>query len=354
MSSLAYDLLENDPLVGRVLDEEYRVLGMIGRGGVGVVYLAVELRTGKPVVVKFLSDALLGNARAVARFEREAKRLDGIVHPNIVRMHGHGHDGTRAWLVMEYVPGMLLSDLIAIRGRLGLREFVPIAAQILNGIGHAHSRELMLRDIKPSNVMLCQRKGRANFVKILDFGLAKQLHDELQITQDHVMGTVGYVAPEALCGKPADLRVDIYAVGVLFYQMLCGHLPFEGENNAAIFYKTVHEQAPDLETRLPECHGIPRRVIDLVQACLNKRPEDRPRDANALLERLVEAVPASYFRLPPAPETTPTQDEAVGNTGMIHLVETTSRRAPGRSAGFVALAGVITAVACVLALWLLG
>jgi serine/threonine protein kinase len=250
---------------------------------------------------------------------------------------------------------MLLADLIAIRGRLGLREFVPIAAQILNGIGHAHGSELMIRDIKPSNVMLCERKGRANFVKILDFGLAKRIHDECQITQDHVMGTVGYVAPEALCGKPADLRVDIYAVGVLFYEMLSGRLPFEGDNNAAIFYKTVHEAAPDLETRLPEAHGIPRPIIDLVHQCLQKRPEDRPRDANALLERLIDAVPPSYFRLPPARETAPLPD-AVGNTGMIHLVET-GRRAPsssGRAAGWVALAGALTAVACVLALSLFG
>jgi serine/threonine protein kinase len=237
------------------------------------------------------------------------------------------------------------------RGRIGLREFVPIAAQILNGIGHAHAHELMIRDIKPSNVMLCQRKGRAHFVKILDFGLAKHLHDECQITQDHVMGTVGYVAPEALRGKPADLRVDIYAVGVLFYQMLCGHLPFEGENNAAIFYKTVHEPAPDLATQLPECHGIPRPVIELVHACLAKRPEDRPRDANALLEWLIDAVPASYFRLPPARTTSPPSD-AVGNTGMIHLVATTRRAAAssGRAAGLIALAGALTAVACMLAL----
>jgi serine/threonine protein kinase len=303
------------------------------------------------VVVKFLAEALLNNARAVARFEREAERLGAVRHANIVSMLGHGRDAGRAWLVMEYVPGMLLSDLIALRGRMGLREFVPIAAQILNGIGHAHAHELMIRDIKPSNVMLCQRKGRDNFVKVLDFGLAKRLHDECQITTDHVMGTVGYVAPEALCGKPSDLRVDIYAVGVLFYEMLCGELPFKGETNAAIFYKTVHEAAPDLETRLPECHGIPRPIIELVHACLQKKPEDRPPDANALLERLVDAVPASYFRLPPATRTVAMPD-AVGNTGMIHLVETSRRASSSASyvAGAFAVVGAVTAIASALAL----
>ena len=289
-----------DPFVGQLIDGRYRIHELIGRGGVGIVYLATELTTGHEVVVKFLNDGLLANERAVARFEREAHRLGAVRHPNIVAMLDHGQDRGRGYLVMEFVEGEMLDEYIARRGRLSLQEFVPIAAQILKGMAHAHERDVMIRDIKPSNVMLCSRGGKGNFVKILDFGLAKKLQEEFPITVDHVVGTVGYVPPEALQGAPADLRVDVYAVGMLFYRMLTGELPFEGHSNATIFFKTVHETPPDPEERLPEAHGIPRPILDLVNSCIERDPGKRPPDAKALVAKLIEAVPPQYFRLPEA------------------------------------------------------
>lgn len=316
-----------DPLLGQVLGGRYVVSRLIGRGGVGLVYLARQRPDNRDVVVKVLAPHWANDGDALRRFDREAKRLSGLHHPNVVEMLDYGHDGDRAYLVMEYLQGELLSELVARKQRLSLEEFVPIAAQILKGIGHAHSREMMVRDVKPANVMLCERKGRANFVKILDFGLAKLLRGEQAITEEHVLGTVGYLAPEAIKGEPLDLRVDVYAIGVLFYYMLAGRLPLDGDSNAAVFYKTINEIPRDLAALVREQDEdveLPGGLVDLIHACLEKDRERRPADADRVVERLIDVVPASMFRLPRAvvpvggvPRVVP---PGVGNTGMMELL----------------------------------
>jgi len=318
--------LPADPLIGHALGGKYVIKRLIGRGGVGLVYLADQLDVDREVVVKVLSPNWADDDEALARFEREARRLSGLKHPNIVTMLDFGKEGRRAYLVMEYLQGELLSEYVERQGRLTLEEFVPIAAQILKGIGHTHSREMMVRDIKPANIMLCVRKGRANFVKILDFGLAKLTKGEQAITEEHVMGTVGYLSPEQIRGDEIDLRVDVYALGVLFYYMLSGHLPFEGDNNATVFYKTINEPPRRLSEILPEGHDIPDGLIDLIHGCLEKDREDRPANADEIVEGLIDVVPAAMFRLPRA-ETqrsgVPTPMPAGhGNTGMMELLGT--------------------------------
>lgn len=314
----------SDPLVGQTLGGKYAIVRLIGRGGVGLVYHARQLDLGRDVVVKVLSPHWATDNEALARFEREAKRLAGLHHPNIVDSYDFGREGDRAYLVMEYLAGELLSEHVSRKKRLTLEEFVPIAAQLLKGIGHAHSREVMVRDVKPANVMLCERKGRANFVKLLDFGLAKLLRGEQAITEEHVMGTVGYLAPEAIRGEAIDLRVDVYALGVLFYYMLAGRLPFEGESNAAVFYKTIHEEPRDLRDLLGLAHGLPDGLVDLVHQCLAKKPDDRPADADRIVERLIDVVPAALFRLPRANTERHGIPMALapgaGNTGLLELV----------------------------------
>jgi eukaryotic-like serine/threonine-protein kinase len=318
--------LPADPLIGHALGGKYVIKRLIGRGGVGLVYLADQLDVDREVVVKVLAPNWADDDEALARFEREARRLSGLKHPNIVTMLDFGKESRRAYLVMEYLQGELLSDYVERQGRLTLEEFVPIAAQILKGIGHTHSREMMVRDIKPANIMLCVRKGRANFVKILDFGLAKLTKGEKAITEEHVMGTVGYLSPEQIRGDEIDLRVDVYALGVLFYYMLSGHLPFEGDNNATVFYKTINEPPRRLSEILPEGHDIPEGLIDLIHSCLEKDREDRPANADEIVEGLIDVVPAAMFRLPRAE----TQRSGVpapmppghGNTGMMELLGT--------------------------------
>ena len=294
-----------DPLIGHVLNDKYTVERLIGRGGMGHVYLATATENGatKDVVVKMIAPPLAQQPQAMARFEREAKRLDGLRHSNIVEMFDYGRQGGRAYIVMEWVDGELLSDYMARKGRLKLTEFVPIAAQILKGVGHAHSRDLMIRDIKPANVMLTERKGRANFVKIIDFGLAKMLEGDDDITKQHFIGTSGYLSPEQIKGLEIDLRVDVYAMGVLFYQMLSGRMPFEAENDTTLLYKHVHEFPTPLSEVLPADHEVPDELVHLIHDCLEKDPEARPRDANEIVEKLIDCVPMAMFKLPAVTDT---------------------------------------------------
>jgi eukaryotic-like serine/threonine-protein kinase len=326
-----------DPLIGQRLGGKYTIERLIGRGGMGHVYSATALEGGsaRDVVVKMIAPPLAQQPQALARFEREAKRLDGLRHSNIVEMYDYGREGGRAYIVMEFVDGELLSDYMGRKGRLTLAEFVPIAAQILKGVGHAHSRDLMIRDIKPANVMLCERKGRANFVKIIDFGLAKMLEGDEDITKQHFIGTSGYLSPEQIKGMDIDLRVDVYALGVLFYHMLSGRMPFEAENDTTLLYKHVHEFPTPLSETLPADHGVPDELVHLIHDCLEKDPDSRPRDANEIVEKLIDCVPMAMFKLPAAAESTTEQTA-------ISALSTAALNAPtGETATFLKIDQVI-------------
>ncbi|MCB9752422.1 MAG: protein kinase [Myxococcales bacterium] len=274
----------------------------------GVVYKATQLDLRRGVVIKVLAPDWIGDPEALARFEREARGLSSLQHPNIVTLHDFGRVDGRAYIVMEYVDGETLNRFVRRKKVLTLAEFVPVAAQVLKGLGEAHSRGIVHRDIKPANIMLCERQGRANYVKILDFGLAKLVSGSSDITKQNVLGTPTCLSPEQIQGQRADQRVDVYAVGILFYFMLSGKLPFEADNDASVLYKHVHEQPEPLEGLLPEDHEVPKGVIELIERCLEKKPDRRPRDANEVVEGLIDQVPFSMFRLPraePKPETAP-------------------------------------------------
>lgn len=291
---------QGDSLVGTTLGGRYAIERIVGRGGMGVVYLAQDRDDGgREVVLKVLARQLLDDTAAQQRFDREAASLKSLRHANIVEMYGFEREGARGYIVMEYLDGELLSTFLSREGPLPLASFVPIAAQVLKGAGYAHSREVVLRDIKPQNMMLCDRQGRARFVKMLDFGQAKLLSDGTQITQE-VIGTTGYIAPEVIEGQSADLRADVYALGVMFYCMLAGRLPFPSEDHsqAALLYKTVNVDAPALGELIPEGREVSEELLTLIHDCLRKDPNDRPADANVVVERLIDAVPASLFRLP--------------------------------------------------------
>jgi serine/threonine protein kinase len=330
------DPVTGDPLIGQTLGGKYTLERLIGRGGMGHVYLAHQTNEPQQVVVKMLAPTLAMHPQAMARFDREAKRLDGLRHSNIVEMYDHGHTSGRAYIVMEYVDGELLSDFMAVKGAMTVAEFVPIAAQILKGVGHAHSRDLMIRDIKPSNVMLCERKGRANFVKIIDFGLAKMLEGDEDITKQHFVGTAGYLSPEQIKGLELDLRVDVYALGVLFYQMLSGRMPFEAENDTTMLYKHVHDFPAPLTEVLPANHGVPEELIHLIHDCLEKDPKQRPRDANEIVEKLIDCVPMAMFKLPAAAAVRSSASSSAGVT--VSALSTAALTAPtGETAAYMAL-----------------
>ena len=302
----------HDPQPGMAIGR-YTIVRLIARGGVGLVYLARQAVSNAAVVVKVLAGNLIGDAETTARFDREAQRLRGIQHPNIVAMVDYGHSDGSAYLVMEYLEGELLGAYATRKGPLALAEFTPIAAQILKAIGYAHTQGLMHRDLKPSNIMLCSRKGRANFVKILDFGMAKLIEGERDITSEQIVGTANYLSPEQIRGEAIDARVDVYAIGVLFYALLAGRLPFNADNNAALLYKHVHEPPPPLADNLPAGHDIPPELVALVHRCLTKEVAQRPADANVVVAGLVACVPGELFHLPVAEggSATPSSSYAV-------------------------------------------
>ncbi len=311
---------QSDPLLGTTFARRYLIERRLGRGGMGVVYQATQVDLNRQVVLKVLAPDWMGDPEALARFEREARGLSSLQHPNIVTIHDFGRNDGRAFIVMEYVAGETLDRFVRRRVRLALGDFVPIAAQVLKGLGEAHSRGIIHRDIKPANIMLCERQGRANYVKILDFGLAKLVSGSSDITKQNVLGTPTCLSPEQILGEKVDQRVDVYAVGILFYFMLSGVMPFQADNDASVLYKHVHEQAQPLVELLPADHGVPDGVLELISRCMEKSRERRPRDANEVVDGLIDQVPFSMFRLPraqPRTEDTPAEvaEEPKESTG---------------------------------------
>lgn len=288
-------------LVGTLVDERYEVERLIGRGGMGMVYLAHDLEQRRDIVLKMLAPHMVGDEAARLRFVREGRRLGTLDHPNIVKMYGSGQHGGLPYLVMEYLDGIPLHRYLESRRRLDVAEFVPIAAQVLSAVGFAHARDIMLRDVKPANIILCERGGKANVVKLLDFGLAKRVErDTLDVTKSHLVGTTTYLSPELIKGEPCDVRVDVYALGVLFFVLLSGRRPISGDNQGALLYNHVFSEPLRLEMVLPRGHHVPERLIRLIHRCLEKDPWDRPADARELAEELFECFPARMFALPRA------------------------------------------------------
>ncbi len=288
-----------DDLVGDTLASRYSIDDRIGRGGMGVVYLATQHTLNRKVVVKVLAKSLNENEEAMTRFEREALGLSQLQHPNIVTIYDFGRDNDMAFIVMEYVEGDTLSKFMRERKAMSFEDFAPIATQILDALSEAHDRGIIHRDIKPGNIMLCERHGHDNFVKVLDFGLAKLVHDAAEVTKkQNLVGSVAFLAPEQILGLDFDQRVDVYALGVLFYYMLSGSKPFKGEDDMAVLYQHIHKDPTHLSEVLPAGHDIPPQVIDLIHRCLSKDPRDRPKDARDFLQQLQSDASRSVFHVP--------------------------------------------------------
>lgn len=296
--------VESEPelLVGRTLADRYRIERVIGRGGMGVIYLARQLVVDRKVVVKVLSRRWSEDRVARIRFEREAHGLSRLQHPNIVTLHDFGHDQGLPYIVMEFVEGATLSDVMRRKRYLRIREFMPIASQILSAIGEAHSAGLVHRDIKPDNIMICPRRGSDDVVKVLDFGLARVMSHQVEITKHNLMGTALYLSPEQIMGKRVDQRADVYSLGVLFYLLLSGKRPFDSTNDANLLFLHVKDAPRPLRQVLPDDHDVPTEVIHLVHRCLEKDPDRRPWDASEMLHILQRQISTSNLVLP-VPET---------------------------------------------------
>ncbi|MGV9453816.1 Stk1 family PASTA domain-containing Ser/Thr kinase [Streptomyces sp. NPDC003635] len=270
------DTTLQDPLVGQVLDGRYRVEARIAVGGMATVYRAVDTRLDRVLALKVMHPGLAADATFVDRFIREAKSVARLAHPNVVQVFDQGTDGSYVYLAMEYVAGCTLRDVLRDRGALQPRAALDILEPVLAALGAAHRAGFVHRDMKPENVLI----GDDGRVKVADFGLVRSV-DSVTNTTGAVLGTVAYLAPEQI-DQPgtADARVDVYACGVVLYEMLTGEQPHSGESPAIVLYKHLHEDVPPPSAVVP---GLAYELDALVASATARTPDVRPFDAVALL-----------------------------------------------------------------------
>lgn len=270
------DTTLQDPLVGQVLDGRYRVDARIAVGGMATVYRALDTRLDRVLALKVMHPALAVDGVFVERFIREAKSVARLAHPNVVQVFDQGTDGSYVYLAMEYVAGCTLRDVLRERGALQPRAALDILEPVLAALGAAHRAGFVHRDMKPENVLI----GDDGRVKVADFGLVRSV-DTVTSTTGAVLGTVSYLAPEQI-EQPgaADARVDVYACGVVLYEMLTGDKPHDGDSPAVVLYKHLHEDVPPPSAIAP---GLAYELDELVASATARTPDIRPYDAVALL-----------------------------------------------------------------------
>ncbi|MCY1044739.1 serine/threonine-protein kinase [Corallococcus sp. bb12-1] len=280
-----------DEYVGKTIASKYRVEALIGEGGMGKVYRARQLALDKVVVLKVLRHTLLSDERTVARFQREAKAASRLNHPNSISVldFGQADDGA-LFIAMEYVSGQDLHQILSREWPLGEARVVRIAVQILNALSDAHGAGVIHRDLKPENIMVEQRRNEPDFVKVLDFGIAKitDVQDEgpALTRAGFVCGTPEYMSPEQARGAVLDYRSDLYAVGVILYQLITGLLPFESDSAVGFATKHLTEEPPPPSRRRPEARISPG-MERLILRVLSKDPDDRPANAAAFKAELL-------------------------------------------------------------------
>jgi len=285
-----------DDLVGHVLDDRYRIDARIGQGGMGAVYRGTHLLMERSVALKVLRPERAEDENAVRRFVREAKSTFRFDHPNCVRVNDFGIANGLLYLVMEYLDGRTVGEELHYDGPLSTSRVIHVAMQACAALDHAHALNLVHRDLKPDNIMLTRRGNDADFVKVLDFGLAKlfegpdgfrtTIMSMSPLTQDGIVfGTPEYMSPEQAMGQPLDQRTDIYSLGVVMYEMLTGMVPFAGATFMAMLTKHVKEAAIPPHERRPEL-GIRPELSAVVMRCMEKQRDDRPATAAELGDEL--------------------------------------------------------------------
>ncbi len=264
---------------GQKISDRYQIIKSIGEGGMANVYLAYDTILDRNVAVKVLRGDLATDEKFVRRFQREALSASSLSNPNIVEVYDVGEDNGEYYIVMEYIEGKHLKTLLKKRGKLTVSEAVDIVMQITDGLSVAHDSYIIHRDIKPQNIMILEN----GLVKITDFGIAMAMNST-QLTQTNsVMGSVHYLPPEQASGKGSTLQSDIYSIGILFYELLTGKLPFKGENAVEIALKHLKEPLPSIKEEIP---SIPQSVENIIIKATAKNPKNRYADAREMHEDL--------------------------------------------------------------------
>ena len=277
---------------GQKINDRYEVIRSIGEGGMANVYLGYDTILDRNVAIKILRGDLSNDEKFVRRFQREALSASSLAHPNIVEMYDVGEDDGLYYIVMEYIEGKTLKQLLKKRGTLTLSEAIDIMSQLTDGMAHAHDSYIIHRDLKPQNIMI-KDDGQ---IKITDFGIAMALNST-QLTQTNsVMGSVHYLPPEQASGKGCTIKSDIYSMGIIFYELLSGSLPFKGDNAVEIALKHMREPLPSLRE---ENSAIPQSIENIVKKATAKNPKNRYDSARSMHEDLLTALDEDRIDEPP-------------------------------------------------------
>jgi serine/threonine-protein kinase len=285
-----------DPLIGTTLPGGYVIQELVGVGGMGRVYRAEQKALGRTVAVKIIHPHLLGDESASARFITEARAASRLNHPNSVGVIDFGRNGGQLYLVMEFLRGRDLARVVYEDGLLPIPRTADIMVQVLAALAEAHHLDIIHRDLKPENIVLEQMRSGGDFVKVVDFGLAKIRDTGTNITSPGlVCGTPDYMAPEQGRGDPIDARSDLYACGVILFQLLTGRLPFEAESPTQVVLMHLSQPPPDPSKLAPD-RAIPQIVVDITLKALAKNASDRFQSADEFAYALKEAMVAAAER----------------------------------------------------------
>lgn len=308
----------DDPLIGRLVDGRYQVVDRIARGGMATVYVATDLRLDRRIAIKVMHPHLADDDQFRERFIQEARQAARLAHPNVVNVLDQGEEPGLAYLAMEHIPSITLRDLLLERGRVRPEQALQVLEAVLAGLSAAHRAGIVHRDIKPENVLLAH-DGR---IKIADFGLARAATANTA-TGKALLGTIAYLSPELVTRGIADARSDIYAVGIMLFEMLTGKQPYTGEQPLQIAYQHAHEQVPSPSSLEP---SVPHELDMLVHWATHRDPNLRPSDAGEMLEEVARvragerSTTSAQTRMLPA--TSPTTATTV--------VDATPERRPAR------------------------
>ena len=277
---------------GQKINDRYEIIRSIGEGGMANVYLGYDTILDRNVAIKILRGDLSNDEKFVRRFQREALSASSLAHPNIVEVYDVGEDNGLYYIVMEYIEGKTLKQLLKKRGTLTLSEAIDIMLQLTDGMAHAHDSYIIHRDLKPQNVMI-KDDGQ---IKITDFGIAMALNST-QLTQTNsVMGSVHYLPPEQASGKGCTTKSDIYSMGIIFYELLSGSLPFKGDNAVEIALKHMRDPLPSLREDNP---AIPQSIENIIRKATAKNPKNRYDDVKSMHADLLTALDDDRINEPP-------------------------------------------------------
>ena len=281
-------------LAGSVLAGRYELRALLGRGGMGEVYEAADLRLDRTVAVKVLRPELAADRRFVGRFRREARTAARLAHPGIVSVFDAGEDRGLVYIVMAHVAGSTLADLVRSQGRFSPARAAAIGADVAEALAHAHTRGVVHRDVNPGNVML----GRGDRTTVLDFGIAHAAHGSVVASSTTVHGTVAYAAPEVLEGAAGDQQVDVYGLGAVLYELLTGAPPFRGSDERDVARRLRVLRPVPVRGWSP---GVPDTLDGAVLRCLARFPSERPSDLDAFARELRGLAVVSPTTAPTAP-----------------------------------------------------